>query len=181
MFDLAALGGPGSSGYLGYCPCKSMDPAGPWGVFLNAADREFLQDYSPQLQRKERDGRHRDKGDLKEQAQRHCHAQSTATTPLVPPQPGGHRHPGGAGVAFPAWSRGALPSHTAPPFHLPFSDPSTVPAPQRAPWGAGHTPQSPSFLPGARKAPGAPTAGALAAVPLPAQNRTSTQIWGFSG
>lgn len=64
------------------------------------------------------------------------------------------RTPWGDRGAFPARSSGALPAHAAPAFHLPFSDPSTVPAPQRAPWGAGHTPQSPSFLPGARKAPG---------------------------
>lgn len=85
------------------------------------------------------------KGDLKEQAQRHCHAHSTATTPLVPPQP-----PWRDRAAFPAWSSGALPSRTAHP----STSPSLTPAPQRAPWGAGHTPQSPSFLPGARKAPG---------------------------
>lgn len=42
MFDWAASGGPGSLGYLGYCPCNRMDPAGLWSLFLSAAERSIF-------------------------------------------------------------------------------------------------------------------------------------------
>lgn len=166
-------------GYLGYCPCNWMDPAGPWSVFLNAAEREFFQDYIPRFQRKERDGG--TKGDLKEQAQRHCHAHSTATTPLVPPQPGGHGHPGGTEGLF---QHGAV-GLCQPTLPQPSTSPSLTPArsqhPREHPGVQGTHHRAPVFFqePGRHQAP--PAAGAPAAVPSPAQNRASTQIWGFSG
>lgn len=59
-----------------------------------------------------------------------CHSTLGATSawpqhPQVPPHQPGHRHPTGTAVAFPARSSQALPPRTAPPFHLPISDPST--------------------------------------------------------
>lgn len=120
MFDLAALGGPGSLGYLGYCPCKWTDPAGPWGAFLNAAEREFYQDYIPRLQRKERDGKHRDKG-----------GSERTSTETLPCSQHGHNTAGATSATLEGQSGfssveqwGSAIPH-CPPFHLPFSDPST--------------------------------------------------------
>lgn len=168
MFDLAASGGPGNLGYLGYCPCNWMGPVGLWSVFLSAAERSILQDYIPWLQRKERDGKHGDKEGSERTStetlpcsQHGHHTSGCYHTPGCHHTSGCHHtagcHLSTTGtlqVAFPTRSSQALPSRTAPPFHLPISDPSRVPPPRGAPWGAGHPPQSP----GRQQA--APTTGA---------------------
>lgn len=116
------------------------------------------------------------KGDLKEQAQRHCHAHSTATTPLgaTSAPRTSCRDWGG----FSSREKGRL-CHPALPH--PSTSPSLTAAARGAPWGAGHTHRAPvlSQEPGRQQA--APTAGALAVVPWPAGDRMGTWIWGFSG
>lgn len=89
------------------------------------------------------------KGDLKEQAQRHCHAHSTATTLLGATS--APRTPCRDWGGFSSREQGRL-CHPALPH--PSTSPSLTPAARGAPWGAEHTPQSPSSLPGARKAAG---------------------------
>lgn len=161
MFDLAASGGPGSLGYLGYCPCSRMDPV--FGAHSSTLQKgQIFQIIFHGYKGRRGMGNTGTKGDLKEQAQVSAMLTARPHQPRVPPQQGGHRHLGRTGVAFPARSSRVLPSRTAPPFLLPISDPSTAPAPSRAPRGAGQAPRTPSFLPGSRKAPG------------------TTRSWGFS-
>lgn len=115
------------------------------GACSSALQRgQFFQDFIPRLQRKERDGKHGEQG-----------GSERTSTGTLPCSRHGHTtsgcHLSNMGTHAPVALERLFQQG---PFHLPISDPSTVPAPSRAPRGAGHAPQTRSFLPGARKAPG---------------------------
>lgn len=101
------------------------------GACSSALQRgQFFQDFIPRLQRKERDGKHGEQG-----------GSERTSTGTLPRSRHGHTasgcHLSNVGTHAPVALERLFQQG---PFHLPISDPSTVPAPSRAPRGAGHAP-----------------------------------------
>lgn len=128
---------------------------------------QFFQDFIPRLQRKERDGKHGEQG-----------GSERTSTGTLPCSRHGHTTPP-PGATSATWAQTVLRWHWSGfSSKDPSTSPSLTPARSQHPaehpgvQGTHHRPTAFFQEPGRHQAP--PAAGAPAAVPWPAQNRSTT-------